>query len=172
MAAFGGYLMDTSIVSAFAPGKPPPPRDMAAWMHSNADLMFVPALALQELRKGIAKLHRSGGHDRAARLLSWLERIPDVYGDRVLDVNPAVAMTAGVMEDAATAAGRNPGLADILIASTAKTYSLRLLTANVRHFVPLDVDCVNPFEVSGNGSPPPSKAVRRKSPDDPGGTGG
>jgi len=154
MVAVWGYLMDTSIVSAFAPGKPPLPASTAAWMHSNADLMFVPALAIQELRKGIAKLDRLGGHERAARLLAWLERIPETYGDRVLDVNPAVAMTAGVMEDDATAAGRNPGLADILVAATARTHSLWLLTANTRHFQPLGVGCTNPLKEPLGGLPP------------------
>ena len=153
-AVVRGYLMDTSIVSAFAPGKPPLPEDAAAWMHSNADLMFVPALAIQELRKGITKLARLGGHERAARLLSWLERIPETYGDRILDVNAAVAMTAGVMEDDATAAGRNPGLADVLVAATARTYSLWLLTANKRHFEALGIGCTDPLKEPPDEVPP------------------
>jgi hypothetical protein len=45
------------------------------------------------------------GRERAARLLSWLERLPEIYGACILDVNAAVAMTAGVMEDSAIAAG-------------------------------------------------------------------
>lgn len=138
--------MDTSVLSAFAPGRPPLPVETAEWMRSNADLMFIPSLALQELRKGIAKLDRAGGHERAAQLLSWLEGLLEAYRERILDIDSAVALTAGLMEEEAIAIGRNPGLADILIGATAKTHSLRLLTANTRHFEPLAVDCLDPFK--------------------------
>lgn len=144
--AVNGYLMDTNIVSAFAPGKPPLPGETAAWMRLNADVMFIPSLAFQEIRRGIAKLDRAGGHERAARLLAWLDGLLEAYGERILAVDCAVAMTAGIMEDAERGAGRDPCLADILIASTAKTHGLRLLTANMRHFEPLGIDCLDPYD--------------------------
>jgi predicted nucleic acid-binding protein len=52
------------------------------------------------------------------------------------------------MADAATAAGRHPGLADIVIAATAKRRELTVLTRNLKHFVPLDVACTDPFKAA------------------------
>lgn len=105
----------------------------------------MPALALQEIRKGIRKLDRAGGHERAARLLAWLSGIVESYGERVLAINAAVALTAGIIEDEAVEAGRSPGLADILIAATAQTHGLTVLTANERHFHALGVPVRNPL---------------------------
>lgn len=43
------------------------------------------------------------------------------------------------------ARGQNVGLADILIAATAQTHGLTVVTANIRDFEPLGVDCLAPF---------------------------
>jgi toxin FitB len=141
-----GYLMDTSIVSAFSPGKPPLPKLAADWLRAQAHKMYLPSLAIQEIRKGISKLDRAGGHERAERVLAWLNGILETYKDRILAVDFNVALVAGEMEDKAIAEGCNSGLADVLIAATAKAHSLTLLTANTRHFQPLGVTFLNPYE--------------------------
>ena len=43
------------------------------------------------------------------------------------------------------AVGRHPGLADVLIAATARVIGADVLTRNVRHFAPLGVVAVDPF---------------------------
>jgi hypothetical protein len=43
------------------------------------------------------------------------------------------------MADAATAKGRDPGFADILIAATANAHGLTLVTRNIKPFEHLDV---------------------------------
>jgi predicted nucleic acid-binding protein len=140
-----GYLFDTSILSVTAPGKPPLPQKTADWLLKQTGNLLMPALAIQEIRKGIAKLDRSGGSARAQALLAWLNGLLADYGGDILPIDSAVALEAGLMEDAAMAAGHHPGLADILIAATAKTHSLTLLTANIRHFQPLGVPCLDPL---------------------------
>lgn len=142
-----GYLLDTNVVSATAPDRPQLPQSLADLLVSHSDRIFIPSLVIQELRKGIAKLDRSGGHRRAERLLAWLNGLTDAYSEAIISLDAEIALLAGRMEDAAIAAGRHPGLADILIAATAKARSLVLLTANARHFEPLDVECRNPFDV-------------------------
>lgn len=108
----------------------------------------MPALAVQEIRKGIRKLDRAGGHERAARLLVWLGGIVESYGERVLAIDATVALAAGILEDEAVEAGRSPGLTDILIAATAKAHGLLVLTANERHFQALGVAVRNPLAPS------------------------
>ena len=41
--------------------------------------------------------------------------------------------------------GRHPGLADVMIATTAEVHRLTLLTRNLRHFLPLGIDAIDPF---------------------------
>ncbi|WP_446720568.1 hypothetical protein [Mesorhizobium sp. L-2-11] len=56
------------MLSATAPGKPPLPPDAAAWLLQQTGNLFVPAFALHELRRGIAKLDRSGATAQAQTL--------------------------------------------------------------------------------------------------------
>ena len=42
--------------------------------------------------------------------------------------------------------GQAPGFADIIIAATASRHQLTILTRNMRHFEPLGVPALNPFE--------------------------
>ena len=48
--------------------------------------------------------------------------------------------------DGARAAGRASGFADIVIAATAATRGLTILTRNLRHFAPLDARALDPFD--------------------------
>lgn len=107
------------------------------------------SIVVLEVERGIAKLKRSGGHAKAKRIGDWFERLLTEFDQRILPVDVTVAREAGHLEDAAIARGRNPGLADVLIAATARLNSLSVLTANVRHFAALDVPYLNPFAEGG-----------------------
>ena len=48
--------------------------------------------------------------------------------------------------DKARAAGQSPGFADIAIAATAGTRNLTILTRNLRHFTPLGVAVMDPYD--------------------------
>jgi predicted nucleic acid-binding protein len=52
---------------------------------------------------------------------------------------------AGALSDLVQSKGHAPGFADLAIAATAKCRGFTILTANVRHFEPLDVPFLNPF---------------------------
>jgi predicted nucleic acid-binding protein len=52
------------------------------------------------------------------------------FDDRVLKMDPIVARVAGASEDGAESKGRHPGLADIVIAATARAFSLTAITEN------------------------------------------
>ncbi len=135
-----GYLLDTSVISAFAPGRPPLSPEMASWFKDNADSLYLSAMTVQEIQKGASKLTLAnrGESRRASDLVEWLEKLLTEFGEKVLPIDSHVARVASI--------GRNPGLADVLIAATAKAHDLELLTVNLKHFAPLDVGCWNPFE--------------------------
>lgn len=140
-----GYLLDTSVLSALAPGRTPSP-DLARWLRARTDRLFLPAIAVAEVEAGLAKLRRQGAAARAEALSAWLDAVLDAYGERVLPLDAAAARVAGRLSDAALAQGRHPGFADVAIAAIAQVHDLLLLTANARHFAPLGVPHADPFQ--------------------------
>ena len=163
-----GYLLDTSIISVLAPGRQgqvPPP--FAYWLQAHNTQLYLPSIAVMELAQGIAKLHRSGGVARAKRLEQWLDGLVAGYGKHILALDAQSARFAGRISDAATAAGRHPGFADVAIAALARHFNLTLLTHNTKHFLPLGVVCEDPWVVGrfeANEALPSGKSVRLRKP--------
>lgn len=148
-----GYLLDTSVISAFALGRTALPAEVTRFFKENADKLFLCAVTIQEIQKGAMKLRRDSDNKskKATALSNWLDSLIEQFSDRILPLGAAVGRLAGVIEASATAKGRNPGFAGVLIASTAKANDLILLTANLKHFEPLDIDAFNPFDNSAGG---------------------
>ena len=142
-----GYLLDTNVVSAFAPGKQLASPRIAAWFENQADRLFLSVVSVIEIEAGICKLRRTGARRRADDLWQWFGRILDVYGDRVIPLDTEIGRTAGAMSESVQAAGYSPGLADITIAATADVRRLTVLTRNTRHFAPIGVPVLDPFEL-------------------------
>ena len=141
-----GYLLDTSVVSALAPGRETYlPSAFGEWLQAHDAQLFLPAIAVAELAQGIAKLQRSGGTERAQRLDSWLDGLMTGFKDRILSFDAQTARLAGRISDAAMAQGRHPGFADVAIAALAQNANLQLLTRNLKHFQPLGVNCLDPL---------------------------
>ena len=141
---YRGYLLDTSVLSAFAPDKPTTTAELSAWMRAQSDRLFIPCIAIAELEQGIRKLRRSGGLARADRLSAWLEGLIGGYAGRVLPLDTEACRIAGQIAEAATAAGKHPGFPDVAIAALAQQGGLLVLTRNIRHFAALGVACADP----------------------------
>jgi predicted nucleic acid-binding protein len=148
-----GYLLDTSVLSVLAPDRAGLSPTFQAWLSRTGrrQTWYIPAIAAAEVQKGVAKLRRAGGAQRAERLERWLDGLLAEFDEQVLSIGSAIARQAGEMEDAATARGRSPGLPDILIAATALEHDLTILTANTRHFDVLKVANLNPFGTEPEG---------------------
>lgn len=131
-----GYLLDTNIISKLAPGKQNPDGKFAEWMRETgaSGKLYVSAMTVAEIEKGVRKLYRAGGVERAGLISRWLDQVLGEFGEQVLPMNSVVARVAGAMDDDATSRGHNPGLADIIIAATARAYDLTLVTENVKDF--------------------------------------
>ncbi|MBU6406636.1 MAG: type II toxin-antitoxin system VapC family toxin [Alphaproteobacteria bacterium] len=138
------YLIDTNVISASAPGRSAPPG-LGDWMDQNASLLFLSSVTIAEVTEGIAKARREGSTRKADDLAAWLGAVLHLYPDRVLPFDASVAETLGGLSDHARVIGRSPGLADLIIAATAKHHGLTILTRNVRHFAPLTVAVHDPF---------------------------
>lgn len=142
-----GYLLDTSVLSLVAPGKPAVDPAFAAWLRANADGLHVSTVTIVEIEQGIRKLRRTGAATRAETLRSWLDAWIEGAGDRILPFDTRVARIAGTISDRAMATGKHPGFADVAIAATAQAHDLTLLTRNAKHFAPLGVAMVEPNDL-------------------------
>jgi predicted nucleic acid-binding protein len=140
-----GWLLDTDVLSATGPGEHPLPSETSAWFRERAEALYLSTVTAAEVEAGIARLRRLGSAARADNLREWFDRIVDAYAERILPFDIAAARIAGALGDAALAAGRHPGFADVAIAAIAQSRGLVVATMNRRHFEPLGVAIINPF---------------------------
>ena len=140
-----GWLLDTNVLSAFAPGKPAVSTKTTTWFNERSEELFLSAITAAEIEAGISKLRRTGLAQRADALRDWFEIMLSLYAERVLPFDLPAARVAGLLGDAAQGEGRHPGFADVAIAAIAKSRELVVLTLNLRHFDPLGIDALNPF---------------------------
>ena len=140
------YLVDTDVLSTGAPGRRERSAALVDWMDARSDALFLSAVTVAEIHHGIARLKRTGAAERAARLHDWLDLVLHLYGDRVIPFDIDAARAAGPLMDKARATGQSPGFADLAIAATAGSRNLTVLTRNLRHFVPLNISAIDPFE--------------------------
>jgi toxin FitB len=140
------YLVDTNVISATAPTTPVKRPELVAWMDSHSPDLFLSAVTIAEIADGIAKAKREGATRKASELSAWLRTVLHLYGDRVLPFDSATAEIAGAMADLAPGRGHAPGFADVAIAATARRHDLTILSRNERHFAPMDVIAVDPFQ--------------------------
>lgn len=116
-------------------------------MDRNSAGLYLSVITVAEIEQGIARCLRTGAHAKARRLTEWLETVLHLYASRVLPVDVSTARRIGPLADYVLGQGHAPGLADLAIAATALHRGLVVLTQNLRHFTPLGVSAVNPFEM-------------------------
>ncbi len=85
-----------------------------------------------------------GDGKRKVALRDWLDvELPAYFVGRVLAVDDAVADRWGRI---VAAAGRPLGVIDSLLAATAATHNLILVTRNVKDFISMPVTTINPWQ--------------------------
>jgi predicted nucleic acid-binding protein len=132
------YLLDTVVLSELRKHDRHP--GVVRWLRDKpADALFLSAVAIGEIERGIAR-SRAKDPAFAEALDSWLTRTLQIYNDRILPVDTAVARRWGQL----SARIGNDG-ADLLIAATALEHDLTVVTRNVRHFEPTGVAVIDPF---------------------------
>jgi hypothetical protein len=140
------YLVDTNVISVTAPTTAARRPELIKWMDLHSPDLFLSAVTIAELADGIAKAKRQGAKRKASDLSAWLRTVLHLYGDRVLPFDSPTAEIAGVLSDLARGRGYSPGFADIAIAATAHRHDLTILSRNERHFAPMDIVVVDPFQ--------------------------
>jgi toxin FitB len=140
------YLVDTNVISAGAPAKSLAAADLVKWMDAHSSDLYLSAVTVAEIEDGIAKARREQARRKSTDLTAWLEALLHLYGNRILAFDVAAARLAGALSDLARSKGMAPGFADLMIGATARSQGLTILTRNTRHFEPLGLPTLNPFE--------------------------
>lgn len=134
------FLIDTNIVSEIRKGNRCDPAVAAWWAGVAEDELRISVLVLGEIRKGV-ELARRRDPQKARALETWLRDLVSGFGDRIIPVDAAVAEEWGRI-----AAIRPVPAIDALLAATAKTNGVTLVTRNAADVTGLDVEVLNPFE--------------------------
>jgi predicted nucleic acid-binding protein len=136
------YLLDTNVVSALRVRGRNRPVEMWAASVPVGD-QFVSAFTIAEIERGVIIKERSDA-EQGAVLRRWFdENVLPTFADRVLpfDLSAARILAAyRVPEDAP--------LDDALIASVAEAAEMAVVTRNIKHFEPLGVPCLNPWDTT------------------------
>jgi toxin FitB len=137
------YLIDTNVVSEARKGTNAN-RGVVAFLKKAAasgDPVYLSAVSIGELRRGVELIRRRGDADQAQRLEAWLAIVVDSFGERILDFDADVAQVWGRLRVP------DPSHAlDKQIAAIALVNGLTLVTRNVADLDGLGVELVNPFE--------------------------
>ncbi len=135
------YLLDTCVISELV--KPKPNSHVVDWLNSiPSERLFLSVVTISEVRKGITKLPDSKRKDL---LSSWLDSLLEDYDNRIHTINLIVAENWGIMLGKAEQNGTPMASIDSLIAATAYTHNLVLITRNVHDFEPSNVPIQNPW---------------------------
>lgn len=134
------FLIDTNIISEVRKGDRCNAAVAAWWAGVAEDELWLSALVLGEIRKGV-ELARRRDPQKAAVLETWLSDVVSGFGDRVLPVDASVAEEWGRMN-----AIRPVPVIDALLAATAKANDLTLVTRNEADVAGLGVEVLNPFQ--------------------------
>lgn len=138
------YLIDTNVLSEARRKKPD--AQVLSWLAARpATKLYLSVLTLGEIRKGFEQLTPFNA-EKKAELLDWLElELPQYFQKRLLSVDARVVDVWGKM--VAKAARPLPAI-DSLLAATALAHQLVLVTRNVKDFVGLGVDVLDPWQVA------------------------
>lgn len=135
-------LLDTNVISALTNARVDPA--FVAWSErQDRTQQAISVITLAELRFGIAQLPPGNRRIRFEGALDAV--IPRLFGDRILDVDRQVADAFGRLLARSQAQGLSVGDRDLILAATAMTYGLTMVTRNVRHFEPLGLSVVDPW---------------------------
>lgn len=133
------YLVDTNVLSELRRTKAD--SSVLAWFAKRPPAsLYLSVLTLGEIRKGIELL---SDRKRQLALRDWLDAdIPAFFAGRILAIDGPAADRWGRI---VAAAGRPVATVDSLLAATALTHDLTLVTRNVKDFVDLPVATINPW---------------------------
>ena len=135
------YLLDTNVVSETR--KSTLDLRVKEWFDAiPSSSLYISVLTLGEIRKGIEKLFTESG--KKQQIVSWFENeIPRWFGANILPITPEIADKWGSITSFSKCA--NNHAIDSLLAATALTHNLKIVTRNVKDFDVPGLEVINPW---------------------------
>lgn len=136
------YLLDTCAISEMT--KKTPDRAYIKWVAAQDESgLYLSSITIGAIFSGIARL--TDGKKRVA-LLKWAsEELLDRFHGRILPLDTVVAARWGEIIGAAGKRGVNLPVVDAMIAATALTHGLEVVTRNASDFEKCGVAVTNPW---------------------------
>ena len=138
-------ILDSNVVSEL--WRPEPNSSVLAWLDAQDGAnLFLCTPVLAELYFGAERLPRSRRKDVLETSIRQL--VLDGYRDKILSFDIEAASAFGRIGAMREKAGRRMEPMDAMIAAIAMTHGMRLATRDVRDFIGIGLELINPFEVS------------------------
>jgi toxin FitB len=137
------FLLDTCVISELT--RRSPNQNVADWPNGQADeSLFLSILTIGELRKGIAL---QTDEKRKEALIHSVSAILRRYGGRVLIIDGPVIDHWAHMQANAKRTGVVLSAVDSLIAATALSHDLVVVTRNLHDFAATGAQLLNPWDI-------------------------
>ena len=136
-----GFLLDTNVISE--PSKADPNASVLRWIAAAEEQqLFLSALTFGEISRGIALLPVSKKRERYERFLAALGQR---FAERIFAFDRAVAEQWGALLARCSMNGTPMPAIDSMLAATALTHGLTIVTRNVGDFRHAGIPLINPF---------------------------
>jgi len=135
-------VLDTNVLSALMRRAPEQP--VVEWLDQQpAESVWITSITLFEARFGLALLPK--GRRRQALEVAFDQLMIEDLEGRVLDFDRASAEAAATLAAARQRAGQSIDMRDTQIAGIVLARRATLATRNVRHFLDLSVEVIDPW---------------------------
>ena len=137
------FLLDTCVISELVAMQPNP--HVVQWVDSvDEDKLFLSAITIGEIKKGIEKLADSRRKDA---LVEWLnDGLLVRFRDRILPIDIPVVLVWGQLAADLDRQGRRMPAIDSLLAATCLQGELQLVTRNEDDFAQSGITVINPWK--------------------------
>jgi len=136
------YLLDTCVISELI--RENPDANVVSWISGTSETsLYMSVLTIGEIHKGIEKLPESKKKDR---LHKWVNSDLCIrFKNRILDLDLDVSTKWGQIQGKAEQVGKPMPLIDGLIAATALSHDLIVVTRNTKDMEQSGVTLINPW---------------------------
>lgn len=135
------YLVDTNVISEARKGTRANPGVIRFWQNVDEADIYLSAITIGELRRGVENLRWRGDSVQAQRLENWLTLVSGEYASRILDFDRDCAQVWGKLM-----VPHNQHALDKQIAVIALIHDLTVVTRNTGDFAATGVKLHDPFE--------------------------